>query len=160
MFEVFSPGTSSEIWLNHESFLAPCQCFVLAGITMTLPGSRLTAFLPSSWYQPWPAVQIRIWPPPLSALWICQWFLQPGSKVTFARKSGESASTKGLRKELPSKYGAYASFAWPFPKIFSLSKILYLSSISPSLNLRSKLLLQGWRLPKLLANLRRKLHVW
>ena len=32
----------------------------------TIPGRRLTASLPSSWYQPSPAVQIRICPPPLA----------------------------------------------------------------------------------------------
>ena len=46
--DVFSPGTSTAIWLNHESFLAPCQCFTLAGIVITTPGVKLTTSLPSS----------------------------------------------------------------------------------------------------------------
>jgi hypothetical protein len=48
-FFVSSPGTSITIWLNHESFLAPCQCFTLAGIVTTSPGFKLCASLPSSW---------------------------------------------------------------------------------------------------------------
>ncbi len=36
--EVSSLGTSTAMWLNQESFVAPCQCFTLAGITTTSPG--------------------------------------------------------------------------------------------------------------------------
>ena len=43
-----SPGTSTAMWLNQLSALAPCQCLTLAGIMMTLPSCRLTAGLPSS----------------------------------------------------------------------------------------------------------------
>ena len=56
---VSSPGHSMAMWLNQLSFFAPCQCLTLAGIITTLPSCRLTAALPSSWYQPSPAVQIR-----------------------------------------------------------------------------------------------------
>lgn len=56
------------MWLNQLSRLAPCQCLTSAGMTMTLPGSRLTASLPSSWYQPSPAVQISSCPPPLGGV--------------------------------------------------------------------------------------------
>ena len=31
-FEVFSPGASKAMWLNQESFFAPCQCFTPAGM--------------------------------------------------------------------------------------------------------------------------------
>lgn len=44
------------MWLNQLSALAPCQCLTLAGMVITVPGVRLTAGLPSSWYQPSPAV--------------------------------------------------------------------------------------------------------
>ena len=47
-----SPGTSTAMWLNQLSALAPCQCLTLAGMVITVPGVRLTAGLPSSWYQP------------------------------------------------------------------------------------------------------------
>ena len=43
-----SPGISMAMWLNHVSFLAPCQCLTPAGMTMTVPGVRLCASLPSS----------------------------------------------------------------------------------------------------------------
>jgi len=46
--DVSVPGTSTAIWLNHESFLAPCQCLTLAGIVITTPGSKLTGSFPSS----------------------------------------------------------------------------------------------------------------
>ena len=36
-FLVFSPGTSTAIWLNQLSFAAPCQCFTSLGIVMTSP---------------------------------------------------------------------------------------------------------------------------
>ena len=55
------------MWLNQLSALAPCQCLTLAGMVITVPGVRLTAGLPSSWYQPSPAVQTSSWPPPLAA---------------------------------------------------------------------------------------------
>ena len=45
---VFSPGTSTAMWLNQESAFAPCQCFTSGGMLMTVPGVRLTASLPSS----------------------------------------------------------------------------------------------------------------
>ena len=48
-------GTSTAMWLNQLSALAPCQCLTLAGMVITVPGVRLTAGLPSSWYQPSPA---------------------------------------------------------------------------------------------------------
>ena len=67
-----SPGTSTAMWLNQLSALAPCQCLTLAGMVITVPGGRLTAGLPSSWYQPSPAVQTSSWPPPLAAWWMCQ----------------------------------------------------------------------------------------
>ena len=66
------PGTSTAMWLNQLSALAPCQCLTLAGMVITVPGVRLTAGLPSSWYQPSPAVQTSSWPPPLAAWWMCQ----------------------------------------------------------------------------------------
>ena len=50
------------MWLNQLSALAPCQCLTLAGMVITVPGVRLTAGLPSSWYQPSPAVQTSSWP--------------------------------------------------------------------------------------------------
>ena len=45
---VSSPGTSIAMWENHESFLAPCQCLTLAGMTITFPGTSSTASFPSS----------------------------------------------------------------------------------------------------------------
>ena len=36
--DVFSPGISKARWANQLSFAAPCQCFTLAGIWMTVPG--------------------------------------------------------------------------------------------------------------------------
>ena len=95
--EQASPGISTAMWLNQLSRLAPCQCLTSAGMTMTLPGSRLTASLPSSWYQPSPAVQISSCPPPSEAWWICQLFRHPGSKVTLARNSPSSGRVRGLR---------------------------------------------------------------
>ena len=79
------PGTSTAMWLNQLSALAPCQCLTLAGMVITVPGVRLTAGLPSSWYQPSPAVQTSSWPPPLAAWWMCQLLRQPGSKVTLPK---------------------------------------------------------------------------
>ena len=46
--EVFSPGISKARWANQLSAAAPCQCFTLAGMWMTSPGSICTASLPSS----------------------------------------------------------------------------------------------------------------
>ncbi len=39
--EVSVPGASKAMWLNQLSALAPCQCFTPAGITTTVPGTRL-----------------------------------------------------------------------------------------------------------------------
>ena len=47
-FEVSSPSTSNARWANHESLAAPCQCFTLAGMWMTVPGNICCAGLPSS----------------------------------------------------------------------------------------------------------------
>ena len=46
--DVFSPGISKARWANQLSFAAPCQCFTLAGIWMTVPGRISCAGLPSS----------------------------------------------------------------------------------------------------------------
>ena len=46
--EAFSPGISKARWANQLSAAAPCQCFTLAGMWMTSPGSICTASLPSS----------------------------------------------------------------------------------------------------------------
>ena len=46
--EQLSPGISMAMWLNQASFLAPCQCLTPAGMTTTVPGVRLCAFLPAS----------------------------------------------------------------------------------------------------------------
>ena len=48
-----------------------------------------------------PPTQIRIWPPPLLAWWICQLFWQPGSKVTLWIPICEAET--GARKLLPEK---------------------------------------------------------
>lgn len=103
--------SSTAIWLNQLSAFAPCQCFTLAGIVMTVPGTRLTASLPSSWYHPSPAVQIKIWPPPVSAWWICQLLWQPGSNVTFAKNREHCfGSVRGFRNDSPEKYCEYIRF--------------------------------------------------
>ena len=108
---VSSPGTSTAIWLNHESAFAPWQCFTSVGIVITIPGSKLTASLPSSWYHPLPAVQIKICPPPLFAWCICQLFLHPSSKVTLARNTALSFGfVSGFKNESPIKYLAYAKY--------------------------------------------------
>ena len=76
-------------------------------MTITAPGSRLTAALPASWYQPLPAVQIRIWPPPRLAWWMCQLLRQPGTKVTLARPTALSpGAVRGFKNESPMKYFA------------------------------------------------------
>ena len=36
--DVFSTGVSTAKWENQESAAAPCQCFTLAGILITVPG--------------------------------------------------------------------------------------------------------------------------
>ena len=101
---MFSPGTSTAIWLNQESDFAPCQCFTSGGITITFPGSRLTGSFPSSWYHPLPAVQISICPPPLDAWCICQLFLHDGSKLTFAKNTGLSSNpVSGFKYDFPLK---------------------------------------------------------
>ena len=46
--DVFSPGISKARCANQLSFAAPCQCFTLAGIWMTVPGRISCAGLPSS----------------------------------------------------------------------------------------------------------------
>ena len=46
--EVFSPGISKARCANQLSFAAPCQCFTLAGMWMTVPGRISCAGLPSS----------------------------------------------------------------------------------------------------------------
>lgn len=46
--EEFSPGTSKARCANQLSAAAPCQCFTLAGMWTTSPGSICTAGLPSS----------------------------------------------------------------------------------------------------------------
>ena len=46
--DVFSPGISNARWANQLSFAAPCQCFTLVGIWMTVPGRISCAGLPSS----------------------------------------------------------------------------------------------------------------
>lgn len=98
-----SPGTSTAMWLNQLSALAPCQCLTLAGMVITVPGVRLTAGLPSSWYQPSPAVQTNSWPPPLAAWWMCQLLRQPGSKVTLAKNRPVLGSVSGFRNDWPMK---------------------------------------------------------
>lgn len=47
-FDSFSPGTAKARWANQLSDAAPCQCFTLAGIWITVPGRISTAGLPSS----------------------------------------------------------------------------------------------------------------
>lgn len=46
--DVFSPGISKARWANQLSFAAPCQCFTLAGMWMTVPGRISCAGFPSS----------------------------------------------------------------------------------------------------------------
>ena len=54
---------------------------VPAGTRITVPASMLTGSSPSAWYQPLPAVHMRIWsPPPAVPWWMCQLLRQPGSK--------------------------------------------------------------------------------
>src|SRR5699024_2743884 len=78
-----SPGVTNARWLNQASAFAPCQCFVPAGTRTTVPGSMLIGSSPSAWYQPDPAVHIRIWsPPPSVPWWTCQLLRHPGSKLT------------------------------------------------------------------------------
>ena len=48
-------------WLNQLSALAPCQCLTFAGMVTTVPGTKLTAGFPHSWYQPRPETQMSIW---------------------------------------------------------------------------------------------------
>ncbi len=92
------------MWANQESALAPCQCLTPARVNTTTPGVSETASLPSSWYQPEPAVQMRTWPPPLVAWWMCQLLRQPGSKVTLCTPTAHSGSvTRFLRKLSPVK---------------------------------------------------------
>lgn len=62
------------------------QCLTLAEIIITLPSCKLTAALPSSRYQPLPAVQSQSCPPPFEAQWICRLLRQPGTKDTLAAK--------------------------------------------------------------------------
>ena len=76
-------------WENHESAVAPCQCFTPSLATATSPARSLTGGLPSSWYQPSPAVARMIWNPPLC---LCQLLRTPGSKLTFATVTGTSGS--------------------------------------------------------------------
>ena len=45
--DVFLPGISKARWENQLSFAAPCQCFTLAGMWMTVPGRISCAGLPS-----------------------------------------------------------------------------------------------------------------
>ena len=80
-FLVSSPGTSIAIWLNQQSFLAPCQCFTLAGILTISPGAKLLAAFPCSWYQPSPSTHMSICPPPPADLCICQLLRHPGSNI-------------------------------------------------------------------------------
>lgn len=47
-FEVSSPGTSTEMWLNQEFGWAPCQCLTLAGMMTTSPGFNFWTGLPAS----------------------------------------------------------------------------------------------------------------
>lgn len=65
--EVFSPGTSTAMCENQLFLFAPCQCLTFAGMTTTSPAFRLRAGLPHSRYQPSPAMQRRICPPPFAA---------------------------------------------------------------------------------------------
>lgn len=46
--EAFSPGISKARWANQLSAAAPCQCFTLAGIWITVPGNISCAGFPSS----------------------------------------------------------------------------------------------------------------
>lgn len=46
--DVFSPGISKARCANQLSFAAPCQCFTLAGMWMTVPGRISCAGFPSS----------------------------------------------------------------------------------------------------------------
>ena len=50
------------------------QCLTLAEIIITLPSCKLTAALPSSRYQPLPAVQSQSCPPPFEAQLVCRLF--------------------------------------------------------------------------------------
>lgn len=104
--EQASPGTSMARCENQLSAAAPCQCFTSGGMLTTSPGCSFRAGFPHSWYQPRPATQTRICPPPLAAWWMCQLLRQPGSKVTFARKTVFFGSVSGLRKDAPEKYCA------------------------------------------------------
>lgn len=107
-----------EMWENQLSFLAPCQCLTLAGITTVTPSFNSTVGLPSSTYQPSPAIQIRICCPPApSEVWICQQVRHPGSKVTLLMNSGISSfgNTIDDRNDTPVKYCEKVSFVWPAP---------------------------------------------
>ena len=65
--EQASPGTSMARCENQLSAAAPCQCFTSGGMLTTSPGCSFRAGFPHSWYQPRPATQTRICPPPLAA---------------------------------------------------------------------------------------------
>ena len=93
-FRQFSPGTSMAIWLNRLSFFAPCQCLTLARSIITLPRCRLTAALPSSRYQPLPAVQSQSCPPPFEAQLVCRLFKgHIGGKKNTASRDREAVQT-------------------------------------------------------------------
>ena len=74
------------------------------------------AFFPSSWYQPRPATQTRIWPPPDLAVWTCQLLRQAGSNVTFQTPAA-SVVASGASQLRPLKYFAKPVLGLPIGKI-------------------------------------------
>ena len=70
------------------------QCLTLAEIIITLPSCKLTAALPSSRYQPLPAVQSQSCPPPFEAQLVCRLFKgHIGGKKNTASRDGEAVQT-------------------------------------------------------------------
>lgn len=71
-----------------------CQCLTLPEIIITLPSCKLTAALPSSRYQPLPAVQSQSCPPPFEAQLVCRLFKgHLGGKKNTASRDGEAVQT-------------------------------------------------------------------
>ena len=126
------PGTSTAMWLNQLSALAPCQCLTLAGMVITVPGVRLTAGLPSSWYQPSPAVQTSSWPPPLAAWWMCQLLRHRCQKHSAAQ-----IHVSQLKFLYPLKTLVFPAFSpprfGPFPSFFPLREEMRETFFRPSL---------------------------
>ena len=68
---------------------------------------------------------------------MCQLFLHPGSKVTFAANTANSPiSFKGFKKEFPIKYWANASLGKPMPNEFTFPKSLLIDYSRKSLMLQ------------------------